>query len=63
MERVSHMKVHVWIRTDVVGSEVEDTLELDDNLTDEEIEREARDYIFNFIEWGWMKVEESQWDS
>lgn len=57
------MKVHVWIRTDVVGSEVEDTLELDDNLTDEEIEREARDYIFNFIEWGWMKVEESQWDS
>lgn len=57
------MKVHVWIRTDVVGSEVEDTIELDDNLTDEEIEREARDYIFNFIEWGWMKVEESQWDS
>lgn len=57
------MKVHVWIRTDVVGSEVEDTLELDDNLTDEEIEREARDYIFNYIEWGWMKVEESQWDS
>lgn len=57
------MKVHVWIRTDVVGSEVEDTLELDDNLTDEEIESEARDYIFNFIEWGWMKVEESQWDS
>lgn len=46
------MKVHVWIRTDVVGSEVEDTLELDDNLTDEEIEREARDYIFNYIEWG-----------
>lgn len=57
------MKVHVWINTDVVGSEVEDTIELDDNLTDEEIEREARDYIFNFMEWGWMKVEESQWDS
>jgi hypothetical protein len=60
---MSCVKVHVWIRTDVVGSEVEDTLELDDNLTDEEIESEARDYIFNFIEWGWMKVEESQWDS
>lgn len=52
------MKIRVWAHTDVVGSMTEDVIEVEDDLTEEQIEEEARDYIFNFVEWGWDKVEQ-----
>lgn len=52
------MKVRVWVCTDVVGSKTEDVIELPDEMTEEEIEKEAYDYIMDFIDWGYKKVEE-----
>jgi hypothetical protein len=36
----------------------EDILELDDNLTEEEIEEELYEYILSFLDWNYSKVEE-----
>ena len=50
------MKIKVWAKTDVVGSKTEDIIELPEYLTEDEINEEAHDYIFNFVEWGWERV-------
>ena len=36
----------------------EDELELDDNLTEEEIEKELYEYVMSFFDWNYMEVEE-----
>lgn len=35
----------------------EDVLELDDNLTEEEVEKELYDYVSGFFDWDYKKVE------
>lgn len=52
------MKIRVWARTDVVGSMTEDVIEVEDDLTEKEIDEEARAYLCNFVEWGWNEVEQ-----
>ena len=36
----------------------EDVLELDDDLTEEEVEKELYEYVSNFLDWDYKKVEE-----
>lgn len=36
----------------------EDILELDDKLTEEEIEQELYEYIMSFLDWEYSEVEE-----
>lgn len=36
----------------------EDTLELDDNLTEEEVETELYEYALSNLDWSYKKVEE-----
>lgn len=36
----------------------EDVLELDDELTEEEVEKELYEYVCSFFDWGYRKVEE-----
>lgn len=38
----------------------EDVLELDDDLTEEEIEKELYEYVSSFFDWGYRKVEDEQ---
>lgn len=55
----------VFVRTDKVGSKVEDVLELDDDtvrnedgsLNTEAIDEAAREFLNNLMEWGWHEVE------
>lgn len=44
------------IRTNVSGSECYFEFEVDDNATDEEIETEAREAAFNWVDWEYEKV-------
>ena len=53
------MKIRVWTHTDIVGSMTEDVIEVEDGLTEEQIDEEAKEYIFNFIEWGWNEIEKT----
>lgn len=58
------MKVRARVSTDMVGSEVERVLELDDDTFLNEdgtpktdlIEEEVRGWMFNHIEWGFKVV-------
>ena len=35
-----------------------DVLELDDDLTEEEVEKELYEYVISFFDWNYKKVEE-----
>lgn len=36
----------------------EDVLELDDNLTEKEVEEELYEYVSSFIDWSYWRVED-----
>lgn len=48
------MKYKVFAHLDFT----EDVLELDDNLTKEEIEKELYDYVSSFFDWNYREVED-----
>lgn len=51
-------KIKGVIMTDVVGSEVEFELEVEDDATKEEIDKLAWGEAANWMEWYWERVEE-----
>lgn len=52
------MKIHVYAKTDRVGSKVETSIEVEDDCSDDEIEEFARQALFDqLIEWNWHKIE------
>jgi len=52
------IKIKVYLSIGFYDSIREEVLELDDGVTDEEIEEEVRDWKNNYIEWGWKKLPE-----
>lgn len=44
------------IMTNIIGSEVDFEFEVDDDATEEEIEEEAKEAAFNYIDWGYEEV-------
>lgn len=51
------MKISVWLSADG-GNDVYENIEIPDDATDDEIEKEAREAIFNHVSWGWFPLEE-----
>ena len=51
-------KIKVIIDTGFAGGIHEDELEVEDNATDEEIEEEVQDVVFNYISYRWKESEE-----
>ena len=49
------MKVEVFAQLDFVEKDV---IELEDDLTDEELEKAVYDYILGFFEWSYKKLDE-----
>lgn len=56
------MKIRVWVEMGLVGCFKEAEIEVDDNLTEGEIEAEAREAMFEMIDWGHSRVEEGAED-
>lgn len=53
-------KFRVWVSTNRVGSKVEDTFEIEDpKATQEDIEVEAREIMYNMIEWSFEEVKKT----
>ena len=52
------MKVRFWWNTHDMGSDCEDIVEVEDDMTDAELEQMAQDCFWNDKEpeWGWEKV-------
>ena len=42
----------------VTGVDWQENIELDENLTDDEVEQQLKDMAFNYIDWGYEQVEE-----
>ena len=51
------MKIRVYVSTNLVSSETYTDIELNDNSTEEEIETEAREAMFEMINWNYEKIE------
>ena len=53
-------RIKVYVTIGLVGCRREVELDIEDDMTDDEIEELARDTMFEIIEWGWKRVEESE---
>nr|DAK00226.1 MAG TPA: hypothetical protein [Bacteriophage sp.] len=51
-------KIKLWIETGYVGCDYEDEIEVEDDVTDEKLDEEARIFLFNNIEFGWSEEEQ-----
>lgn len=55
-ERIGNV-IKVNISTSVITSRCDDEFEIDESMTEEDIEKAARDCAFNMISWCWEIVE------
>lgn len=52
------MKIRAWLSADG-GNDIYAELELQDDVTEETIEREAKEAVFNMVSYGWWVIEEN----
>ena len=53
-------KIIVSVSTGYVGCRKETEMEVDDSVTDDEIDEQAREVMFEMIEWNWRDAEEAK---
>ena len=51
-------KIDVWLSADG-GNDIYATIEVEDDATNEVIEKEAKQAIFNYVDWGWVEQEQA----
>ena len=49
------MKIIVHVSTGYAGCTKREEFEVEDDCSDDEIDEQARDFMFNMIEWGWER--------
>ena len=54
------MKIKVTVSTDKVGSDDYTIIEVADDETEEMIEEQSREAMFNMISWGYEKMEDEE---
>lgn len=55
-------KIKAYLDTGFAGCRIEEEFEGEDDATQEQIEEEAREAVFNSIDWGWHEVLDSEED-
>ncbi len=53
--------IQVYVGTGMEGSRITDTFEVEDDATEEQIEEDAKEVMFNMISWGW-RVGVDKWE-
>lgn len=53
-------KIKAYLDTGFAGCRIEEEFEVEDDATQEQIEEEAREAVFNSIDWGWNEVLDSE---
>ena len=52
------MKIKVWIQSpDNVAFNESDIIEVSDNISDDELEKEARQVAFDHVDWGYERLD------
>lgn len=49
-------KIEWYINTGFAGCTHEGEFEVEDNATDDEIEKLVKEEVFNYIDWYWSKI-------
>ena len=49
----------MWASLNLVGCEIDDVIEVDDDTTDDEINDMQQDWLSNHTDGGWEEIEES----
>lgn len=52
-------KIRVWVQTNKVGSRCETVFEVSDDEAEEDITEQAKDHMFDMIEWDWRELNAS----
>ena len=47
--------ISVYLSIGYSGAEREDTLEIDDDASEDQIEEMVRDWAYDYINWGWQE--------
>jgi hypothetical protein len=51
------MKIKIFVHNGLVGCTKTDIIEVDDDLTDEQIDQECQEHVLsNMIEFGWDRI-------
>lgn len=56
-------KIRAYLETGFAGCAIEEEFEVDDNASDTEIEEQAREVIFDCVDWGWHEMTDSEEDA
>lgn len=55
------MRTIEWhIETTLQGADWSGEIEVEDNATDEDIDAEVREEVFNIVSWGWTEKDEAK---
>ena len=49
-------KIRVYLNADSVKDDIEVEFEVEDDMTDAEIEKEAFHQVMNYVDWYWEEV-------
>lgn len=55
-------KIKVYLETGFAGCRIEEEFEVEDDATDAQLEEQAREAIFDRVDWGWYEVLDSEED-
>lgn len=50
-------KIKLFIETGYAGCEHEEIIEVEDSVTDDELDSMAEDFCWNYINYGWLEEE------
>jgi len=51
-------KIAAYLNADIAGYDLEVEFEVEDDATDDEIEKEAFQQVMSFVDWYWEEVKE-----
>lgn len=53
-------KIEVYVSTGYVGSRKAEVIEVEDDMSDDDIDEVARECMFSMIEWSWRDADEGK---
>ncbi len=53
-------KIEVYVTTGLVGSKKTEVIEVDDDMSDDDIDKVAQECMFQMIDWSWHDADEKR---
>lgn len=51
------MRIRIWVETKKINSRCEKIIEIDDDLSDDEITEIAEEEMYSMMEWDWEELD------